>query len=158
MEAVFCKILRGRIIFGFLLLLSNLMNAQLWIVDPLEAIYPDKNKTSNYSNNWKADFARGLAGPIDYTPGTFDILYKKAKNRVKWNGLDDGTSRVNTTLAKQLGLFVILYSPLQMASDLIENYENQPAFKFIEDFATDWEKSEVLNGKNRRLYNHCKKR
>jgi alpha-glucosidase len=92
-------------------------------------------------------FTRGLAGPIDYTPGTFDILYKKAKNRVKWNGLDDGTSRVNTTLAKQLGLFVILYSPLQMASDLIENYKNQPAFKFIEDFATDWEKSEVLNGK-----------
>ncbi len=92
-------------------------------------------------------FTRGLAGPIDYTPGTFDILYKNAKNRVKWNGLDDGTSRVNTTLAKQLGLFVVLYSPLQMASDLIENYENQPAFKFIEDFATDWGKSEVLNGK-----------
>lgn len=92
-------------------------------------------------------FTRGLAGPIDYTPGIFDILYKNAKNRVKWNGLDDGTSRVNTTLAKQLALFVALYSPMQMASDLIENYENQPAFKFIEDFATDWEKSKVLNGK-----------
>jgi alpha-glucosidase len=92
-------------------------------------------------------FTRGLAGPIDYTPGIFDILYKNAKNRVKWNGLDDGTSRVNTTLAKQLALFVVLYSPMQMASDLIENYENQPAFKFIEDFATDWEKSKVLNGK-----------
>jgi len=92
-------------------------------------------------------FTRGLAGPIDYTPGTFDILYKNAKNRVKWNGLDDGTSRVNTTLAKQLGLFVVLYSPLQMASDLIDNYENQPAFKFIEDMAVDWETSKVLNGK-----------
>ena len=92
-------------------------------------------------------FTRGLAGPLDYTPGTFDILFKNAKNRVKWNDLDDGTSRVNTTLAKQLALFVVLYSPLQMASDLIENYENQPAFKFIEDFATDWEKSIVLNGK-----------
>jgi len=92
-------------------------------------------------------FTRGLAGPIDYTPGTFDILYKNAKNRVKWNDLDDGTSRVNTTLAKQLGLFVVLYSPLQMASDLIDNYEGQPAFKFIENFAVDWKTSKVLNGK-----------
>ncbi|WP_111308334.1 glycoside hydrolase family 97 protein [Confluentibacter sediminis] len=92
-------------------------------------------------------FTRGLAGPIDYTPGTFDILYRNAKNRVKWNDLDDGTSRVNTTLAKQLALFVVLYSPLQMASDVIENYENQPAFKFIEDLGVDWETSKVLNGK-----------
>ncbi|AUC83817.1 alpha-glucosidase [Polaribacter sp. ALD11] len=92
-------------------------------------------------------FTRGLAGPIDYTPGVFDILYKNAKNRVKWNDLDDGTSRVNTTLAKQLALFVVLYSPMQMASDLIENYENQPAFKFIEDVATDWEFSKMINGK-----------
>ena len=91
-------------------------------------------------------FTRGLGGPIDYTPGTFDILYKNAKNRVKWNGLDDGSSRVNTTLAKQLALFVTLYSPLQMASDLVENYENQPAFKFFKDFGTDWETSEILNG------------
>lgn len=92
-------------------------------------------------------FTRGLAGPLDYTPGTFDILFKNAKNRVKWNDLDDGTSRVNTTLAKQLALFVVLYSPLQMASDLIENYENQPAFKFIQDLGVDWETSKVLNGK-----------
>ena len=59
MEIVFCKIVRGRIIFGFLFLMSNLANAQLWVVDPLEAIYPDKNEISNYSNNWKADFAKG---------------------------------------------------------------------------------------------------
>jgi alpha-glucosidase len=92
-------------------------------------------------------FTRGLVGPFDYTPGTFDILFNNAKNRVKWNDLDDGTSRVNTTLAKQLSLFVILYSPMQMASDLIENYENQSAFKFIKDFGVDWEISKVLNGK-----------
>jgi alpha-glucosidase len=92
-------------------------------------------------------FTRGLGGPLDYTPGIFDILYKNAKNRVKWNDLDDGTSRVNTTIAKQLALFVVLYSPLQMASDLIENYENQPAFKFIEDLGVDWEVSKVVNGK-----------
>jgi len=92
-------------------------------------------------------FTRGLAGPIDYTPGIFDILYKNAKNRVKWNDLDDGTSRVNTTLAKQLALFVVLYSPMQMASDRIENYEHQPAFKFIEDVAVDWDKSILIDGK-----------
>ncbi|MFI1772037.1 glycoside hydrolase family 97 protein [Thalassobellus citreus] len=92
-------------------------------------------------------FTRGLGGPIDYTPGTFDILYKNAKNRVKWNDLDDGTSRVNTTLAKQLALFVVLYSPLQMASDCIDNYDNQPAFKFISDLGEDWETSKVINGK-----------
>ncbi|SFS62739.1 glycoside hydrolase family 97 protein [Lutibacter maritimus] len=92
-------------------------------------------------------FTRSLAGPLDYTPGTFDILFKNAKNRVKWNDLDEGTSRVNTTLAKQLSLFIILYSPMQMASDLIENYENQPAFKFVKDLAVDWEISKVLNGK-----------
>ena len=92
-------------------------------------------------------FTRGLAGPIDYTPGIFDILYKNAKNRVKWNDLDDGTSRVNTTLAKQLALFVVLYSPMQMASDRIENYEHHPAFKFIEDVAVDWDKSILIDGK-----------
>ncbi len=92
-------------------------------------------------------FTRGLAGPFDYTPGIFDLLFKNSKNRIKWNDLDNGTSRVNTTLAKQLSLFVILYSPMQMASDLIENYKNEPAFKFIEDFGVDWEVSKVLNGK-----------
>ncbi len=91
-------------------------------------------------------FTRGLAGPIDYTPGTFDILYKNAKNRIDWNNSDVDTTRVHTTLAKQLALFVVLYSPLQMASDLIENYEDQPAFKFIESLGTDWETSKVLNG------------
>ena len=69
-------------------------------------------------------FTRLLAGPMDYTPGTFDILYEKTRNspkRKKWNDLDKGNSRVNTTLAKQIANWVILYSPLQMASDMIEN-------------------------------------
>lgn len=92
-------------------------------------------------------FTRGLAGPIDYTPGIFDILYKNANNRINWNNSDVDTTRVHTTLAKQLALFVVLYSPLQMASDVIDNYENQPAFKFIEDLGVDWESSKVLNGK-----------
>lgn len=92
-------------------------------------------------------FTRLLAGPMDYNPGIFDLRYKNAKNRVKWNGLDKGQSRTNTTLAKQLALFVVLYSPLQMASDVVENYKNHPAFQFINDVPADWECSKVLNGK-----------
>lgn len=90
-------------------------------------------------------FTRILAGPLDYTPGIFDVLYKNAGKRIKWNDLDKGTSRINTTLSKQLALFVVFYSPLQMASDLIENYEDQPAFQFIKDVPVNWEKTKVLH-------------
>jgi alpha-glucosidase len=92
-------------------------------------------------------FTRILAGPIDYTPGVFDLLYKNAGERVKWNNQDKGTGRINTTLSKQLALYVVFYSPLQMASDLIENYENQPAFQFVRDVPVDWEFRKVLNAK-----------
>lgn len=94
-------------------------------------------------------FTRLLSGPMDYTPGTFDILYEKTRNsprRVKWNGNDQGNSRVNSTLAKQIADWVILYSPLQMASDLIENYEGHPAFQFFRDFDADCDWSEALAG------------
>jgi alpha-glucosidase len=56
-------------------------------------------------------------------------------------------SRVRTTLAKQLALYVVIYSPLQMAADLPENYEGQPAFQFIKDVAVDWDTSRVIEGK-----------
>lgn len=80
-------------------------------------------------------FTRMLAGPIDFTPGVFDIGIKtKPKNQV------------NTTLAHQLALYVVLYSPVQMACDLPENYEGQPAFQFIRDVGVDWEQTRVLNG------------
>jgi len=80
-------------------------------------------------------FTRMLAGPMDFTPGIFDIsLPSKANNQV------------NTTLAKQLALYVTLYSPLQMAADLPENYENQPAFQFIKDVVVDWDDTKALNG------------
>lgn len=92
-------------------------------------------------------FTRILAGPLDYTPGVFDLLYKKAGKRVKWNGLDKGNGRIYTTLAKQLALFVVFYSPVQMASDLIENYENQPAFKFIREVPVNWQDTKVINAK-----------
>lgn len=94
-------------------------------------------------------FTRLLAGPMDYTPGTFDILYKNTRDlptRQKWNDLDEGNSRVNTTLAKQIANWVILYSPLQMASDLVENYEGHPAFQFFRDFDADCDWSEALDG------------
>jgi hypothetical protein len=80
-------------------------------------------------------FTRMLAGPIDFTPGAFQIdLPTKPDNQI------------NTTLAHQLALYVVIYSPIQMACDLPENYEGQPAFQFIRDVGVDWEQSVVLNG------------
>lgn len=79
-------------------------------------------------------FTRGLAGPIDYTPGIFNLLFSKTS-----------AFRIHTTLAKQLALYVVIYSPMQMAADLPENYEGNPALKFIEDVPTDWEDTKVLN-------------
>jgi len=81
-------------------------------------------------------FTRGLAGPMDFTPGTFNFT----------NTVFPDT-RVQTTLAKQLALSVILFSPLQMASDMIENYENQPAFEFITSCPTTWQKTVVPHAK-----------
>lgn len=79
-------------------------------------------------------FTRMLAGPIDYTPGIFDITLPTKKN-----------NQVNTTLAQQLALYVVIYSPIQMAADLPENY-NKPAFQFIREVGVDWEQTKVLNG------------
>jgi alpha-glucosidase len=55
--------------------------------------------------------------------------------------------RVRTTLAKQLALYVVLYSPMQMAADLPENYEGKPAFQFIRDVAVDWDTTRVIDGR-----------
>ena len=79
-------------------------------------------------------FTRMLAGPLDYTPGIFNLKFEKGDKH-----------RVYTTLAKQLALYVVLYSPLQMAADLVENYENQPAFQFIKDVPVNWDETRVLN-------------
>lgn len=81
-------------------------------------------------------FTRMLAGPIDYTPGIFDLKFDKYKKE----------NQVNTTLTHQLALYVVIYSPFQMAADLPENYEGQPAFQFIRDVGVDWDTSIVLNG------------
>ncbi len=88
-------------------------------------------------------FTRMLAGPMDFTPGIFDILIERGTGRPR----RPEESRIRTTLAKQLALYVVLYSPLQMAADLPENYENKPAFQFIRDVAVDWDESHVLEGR-----------
>ncbi|QOD62429.1 glycoside hydrolase family 97 protein [Polaribacter haliotis] len=82
-------------------------------------------------------FTRMLSGPIDFTPGIFNI---------KLDGFRPN-NQVNTTLAKQLALYVVIYSPVQMAADLIEHYEANPAvFQFIKDVGVNWEETKVLNG------------
>jgi alpha-glucosidase len=88
-------------------------------------------------------FTRMLAGPFDFTPGVFDILIESGIGGPRSPELP----RPRTTLAKQLALYVVFYSPLHMAADLPENYENQPAFQFIRDVAVDWEDTRVLTGK-----------
>ncbi|MCG7856050.1 glycoside hydrolase family 97 protein [Flavihumibacter sp.] len=83
-------------------------------------------------------FTRMMGGPMDYTPGFF---------RFRLNQYDSSrTTRVRTTLAKQLANFVIIYSPLQMAGDLPENYALYPdAFQFIRDVAVDWDETKILS-------------
>lgn len=99
-------------------------------------------------NAWSADggntpehlttlpFTRMLSGPFDYTPGNFNFDYKTPSG-----------SRVQTTLANQLALYVIIFSPLQMASDLPENYEGKPEFQFIKDVPCTWSDTKVLDSK-----------
>ena len=79
-------------------------------------------------------FTRGLAGPTDFTPAIFNF-----------SEIVPGT-HPHSTLAKQLGEFVVIYSPLQMAADAIENYEGQPALSFIESCPTTWSQTLVPNG------------
>jgi alpha-glucosidase len=87
-------------------------------------------------------FTRLLAGPMDFTPGIFDILERSSGHAHR-----PEEARVRTTLAKQLALYVVLYSPLQMAADLPENYAKQPAFQFIRDVAVDWDTTRVVDGR-----------
>lgn len=81
-------------------------------------------------------FTRMLSGPLDYTPGVFGFDYRAKRP----------FNRVPSTLAQQLALFVVLYSPVQMAVDLPENYAGNPAFAFIQSVPTDWERSVTLQG------------
>src|SRR5436309_789734 len=86
-------------------------------------------------------FTRLLDGPMDFTPGIFDILRTKTGP-----ARTNEDARVRTTLAKQLALYVVIYSPLQMAADLPADYVKQPAFQFIKDVAVDWDTSRAIDG------------
>ena len=79
-------------------------------------------------------FTRQLAGPIDFTPGIFDF-----KNKVY------PKTHPQTTLTKQLAEYIVIYSPWQMAADMIENYKDQPALTFIKSVPTNWQQTLVLN-------------
>lgn len=82
-------------------------------------------------------FTRMLAGPIDFTPGIFNIKFNEYKK----------DNQVNTTLAHQLALYAVIYSPVQMAADLVEHYEANPKpLQFIKDVGVDWSETKVLNG------------
>jgi alpha-glucosidase len=79
-------------------------------------------------------FTRMLSGPMDFTPGVVSLKGK-------------GNTQILSTLAKQLALYITIYSPIQMAADLPENYEANPkAFQFIKDVAVDWDDTRVLAG------------
>jgi len=83
-------------------------------------------------------FTRMLSGPMDFTPGIFKLQFQDIR----------AGNFVPTTLAKQLALYVVIYSPVQMAADLPEHYEERPeALQFIKDVPVDWEDTQVLNGK-----------
>lgn len=82
-------------------------------------------------------FTRLIGGPMDYTPGIFETDISKVN--------PNNSSHANCTLANQLGIYVVMSSPLQMAADLPENYDRFPeAFQFIKDVAIDWEESRYL--------------
>jgi len=81
-------------------------------------------------------FTRFIAGPADFTPGIFNIIHSPESNR-----------RLYCTLSNQLALFVVMYSPMMMVSDMIENYENHPAFQFLKEVPASWDETRVLNVK-----------
>lgn len=82
-------------------------------------------------------FTRLIGGPMDYTPGIFETNISKLN--------PDNDSRARTTIARQLALYVTMYSPLQMAADLPENYNRfLDAFQFIKDVAIDWDDTKIL--------------
>ena len=92
-------------------------------------------------------FTRMLAGPMDFTPGIFDLRAAERPALREDMPRPDPSNYPQTTLAKQLALYVVLYSPIQMAADLPENYEkNMAAFQFIKDVPADWEESVAING------------
>ena len=95
-------------------------------------------------------FTRLLGGPMDYTPGIFEMNISKLN--------PENTSHANCTIANQLALYVTMYSPLQMTADLIENYNRFPdAFQFIKDVAVEWDDSKYLEAEPGRYITAARK-
>lgn len=92
-------------------------------------------------------FTRMLSGPMDYTAGAFDLRPSERPEITAEMGRHDKRSRIEHTLAKELSLYVTIYSPIQMVMDLPENYQaRMDAFQFIKDVPADWEESIALSG------------
>jgi hypothetical protein len=91
-------------------------------------------------------FTRLMGGPMDYTPGIFEVKMSFYNAERPFQNASANEYQVHTTLTKQLALYVTMYSPLQMAADLPENYERYAdAFQFIKDVAIDWDDTKVIN-------------
>jgi alpha-glucosidase len=112
----------------------NLMTQEGGRGQEYNAWSPDGGNTPEHTTTLA--FTRMLAGPFDYTAGNFNFDYKAVSG-----------ARVQSTLANQLALYVIIFSPLQMASDLPENYEGKAAFKFIKEVPCIWSETQVLDSK-----------
>ena len=92
---------------------------------------------NNVNHTTILPFTRLMGGPMDYTPGIFETDCSKMS--------PTNTSRVRSTLVRQMALYVTMYSPLQMAADIPENYERfMDAFQFIKDVAIDWDETKYL--------------
>lgn len=92
-------------------------------------------------------YTRMLSGPMDYTAGAFDLRPNEQAPVAEDLTRNDVRSRIEHTLAKELSLYVAIYSPIQMVMDLERNYNARPdAFQFIKDVPTDWEQSIALGG------------
>lgn len=107
---------------------------------------------NDLSHNATLPFTRNLAGPMDFTPGIFDLQLLNSVNSeyAKLKTVDERKAyefkhRVKSTLAHQLGLYVVFYSPVQMAADLPENYKGHTAFQFIRDVPVNWADTRVLD-------------
>lgn len=106
---------------------------------------------NDVNHNLILPFTRNMAGPMDFTPGIFDVRYLNSVNRAftllkteQERNSYDFKYRVRTTLCQQLALYVVFYSPIQMVADLLDNYEGHPAFQFIVDVPVDWKETKVL--------------
>ena len=112
------------------------------------------NRGNSIDHNPTLPFTRNLAGPMDFTPGIFDVRYHNTINKAAKNDKYEVDANhnyelfVNSTLAHQLALYVVFYSPIQMVADLPQNYREHPqALEFLRRVPVDWAESYVPDAK-----------